>query len=81
MDLHNSGVLQPRDSLGLGLKTLQLLRPRVTASEDHLESDDAVQLEVLRFIDDAHATASQFAQDFIIGRGEERWLQSRDDRA
>ena len=63
VDLHDVGVLQPGDGLGLGAEAGQLLpSPACAAGQDHLEGDEAVEPDLPGLVDDAHAAAAQLAQ-------------------
>src|SRR5262245_50487081 len=59
VDLDDVGVLQPRDRRRLAAKAVEAFVIGVAAGEDHLEGDDAVQLQVPGLVDDAHAAPAQ----------------------
>ena len=54
-------VVQVGRRLGLVLEALQLLGVQGGRERQHLEGDAAVERDLLRFIDDAHAAAADFA--------------------
>jgi hypothetical protein len=58
--------------LGFAVEALQLLVRGKLAGENHLQGHDPVQLDLQRFINDAHAPASDLAQDFIIAEAGDR---------
>jgi len=39
----------------------------VTPEEDHLERDQALSFHLPALVDDAHAAAAEFAEDFVAG--------------
>jgi hypothetical protein len=41
----------------------------MVAGEDHLQGDDAVELELAGPLDDAHAAAAQLSEDLVAGDG------------
>ena len=61
------GMLKPGDDLGLGHDPFDRVRPRVVASQDHLQGDHAVQPALARLVDDAHASPAKLAQDLVSG--------------
>jgi len=65
MDLHDVRMLQASD--GLGLEASQFRRAGVTTGPDHLQGHRPLQGQVPRLIDDTHAAAAQFSQDFVTG--------------
>ena len=60
-------VLQPGDGLGLGAEARQLSAPAWPPARIILRATSAVQGELPRLVDDAHAAPAQFAQDLIAG--------------
>jgi hypothetical protein len=67
VDLHDVGVLQPGNGLGLGAEACQVVRPCVAPRQDHLEGDQAVGQDLPSLVDDAHAAPAQLPQDFVAG--------------
>ncbi len=67
VDLDDVRVLEAGDGLGLGAETCQLRLAGVAAGQDHLEGDDAAQLDVPRLVDDTHATLAELAEDLVAG--------------
>src|SRR4051794_2367520 len=57
-DLNDVRVLQSAQSLRLGAEARQLRGVRARALQDHLQSDEAVELKVAGLINDPHATAA-----------------------
>ena len=56
-------------------KAEQVLAARLRPRADHLQRDEAIQLEVPRLVDDAHRPSPQLCQDFVARyRGEPRFL-------
>ena len=45
---------------------------RVGAGEDHLQRDGAAELRLPRLVDDPHAAATQFAQNLVAQRRQDR---------
>ena len=60
-------VLQAGDGLRLGVEACQVVGAGVTAAEDHLQGDEAVEA-LPRLVDDAHAAATQFAEEDVTVR-------------
>ena len=58
-------MLKLADGLGLDAEAFQFLRP--AAADEHLHGHDAVQGQLPRAVDDAHAAAAEFLQDFVPG--------------
>jgi hypothetical protein len=77
VDLHDVGVLQAGDRLGLGLEAAQLLAAGVAAAQDHLEGDEALELQVPGLVYDSHAAAAQHPQDLVPGDGRRRGSPGR----
>ena len=65
VDLHDVGVLQPRDGLGLGQESDDRLGVGMGTGQDHLEGARAVEADLPGPVDDAHAAAAQLAQDLV----------------
>ena len=71
-NLHDVGMLQPGDRLGLDTETGDLLERRGPGVADHLQGDQALQTGLPGLIHDPHAAPAQFAGDLVTGRGEDR---------
>jgi len=78
VDLNDVGVLQAGDGLGLGAEAGQVRRAGMAARQDHLQRDDAIQLEVPRLVDDTHAALAELAQDLVAGHLARRATAARD---
>ena len=65
VDLHDVGVLQAGDGLGLGQETGDGLGVRMSAGQNHLQNARAVQEDLLGEVDDPHAAAAELGQDLI----------------
>src|SRR5438477_374209 len=65
-------VAQAGDGFGLDLEAEAVLRRGVGAGQEHLEGDDAVELQVAGLVDDAHAAAPQLAEDLVARHGRQR---------
>src|SRR5262245_28937263 len=61
-------MVQARDGSSLRLESSHFLRPGVHAGEDHLQRDDAVQADLSRLVDHAHATPAQLPQNLVAGK-------------
>jgi hypothetical protein len=59
VDLYDVRMPQCRHRLGLAPETPQFLRIGVSAGEQHLDGDDALELEVLGLEDDAYAAPAE----------------------
>ncbi len=68
VDLHDAGMLQPGDRLGLGAEPRRRHRAGVRAGQNHLERAWPVQGELPRQVDDAHAAAAQLAAHLVASR-------------
>ena len=69
VDLHDVGVLQAGDGLGLGQEADGGLGAGMGAGQDHLQGAGAVQADLPGPVDDPHAAAAQLAQDLVAGDG------------
>src|SRR5262249_28343701 len=58
VNLHDVRVLQPGERLSLFAEALDFIRVGEDAGLDHFQSDDAVQGQLARLVDDAHAAAA-----------------------
>ena len=65
VDLHDVGVLQARDGFGFGAEASQLLAAGMAACKDHLEGDEAIELEMACLVDNAHAAAAKYALNLV----------------
>lgn len=68
---HDPGMFEPGDGPGLGAHPLDGILGSQLAGQ-HLDGNAAVQLDVLRFIDDAHPAASELVLD-AVARSAEIW--------
>jgi hypothetical protein len=66
VNLDDVGVLQPRHGLGFSVKAPALFAG--TVGPKHLQGHDAVETLMPGFEDDAHAAASHFFEQFIVGK-------------
>src|ERR1051325_785313 len=66
VDGHDIRMIQMRRSLGFGVKTLDVGGARKLARENHLEGDDAVEADLPRLEDDAHAAACDLRENLVI---------------
>src|SRR5437867_3451719 len=62
------GMLQAGRRRGLGAKSLHQFRAGERAEEQHLHGDDTVQAALSRLVNDAHAAAGNFLQQFVIAK-------------
>ena len=69
---HDIGVMQLGGGLGFVVETLQLLGVEGGGEGQHLQGHAASQRQLHRFIDDAHAAATDLAQDGKIAEGIDR---------
>src|SRR5581483_3581719 len=65
VDLDNVGMLQTGDSFSLAAKTLDDLAAGMAAGENHLERHQAIEAELPRLVDHAHAAAAQFLENLV----------------
>ncbi|HKI35726.1 MAG TPA: hypothetical protein VKA46_27975 [Gemmataceae bacterium] len=65
VDLHDVGVLQAGDGLGLGAEAPQVVGGGVDTRQDHLQRHQAVEPNLTCQVDDAHAASAQFAEDLV----------------
>jgi hypothetical protein len=63
VDLHDVGVLEPGDGLGLRQEAGAELGAVVLAGQDDLQGAEAVEPDLAGQIDDAHPAAAQLGQD------------------
>ena len=69
VDGDDVGMRQVRRRLGLRLKARMVRRRGQLAAQDHFQRDDALQAALPGLVDDAHAAAAQFFEQFIIAKG------------
>src|SRR5262245_47560450 len=69
VNLHDVGVTHAGGGVGFDSKAAELLRSGQGAVADHLEGEDAAGAEVAGFVDDAHAAAAEFSEQFVAGEG------------
>lgn len=63
---HDVRMIQLRGRLGFRVKSLHVLRRRKSTGQDHLQSDLAFGLQLMRAIHHPHAAAGNFAQQFVV---------------
>src|SRR5207245_3180646 len=56
-------------------RTQQVARPGRGAGQDHLERDDAIELEVPGLVNHPHAAAAEYAVDLVAGHRRNRVRQ------
>ena len=61
-------VLELRGSGGLGGEPPAIGAARQGAVQDEFDGDGAVEARLPRLVDDAHAAAGDFAEDFVAGQ-------------
>src|SRR5581483_3895855 len=66
-DVDDVGVLEPGRGLRLDLEACERLVVRQLTGADHLEGHGAVQPGLAGAVDDAHAAATEVAEDLIAG--------------
>ena len=59
VDLHDIGMTQPGDGPGLGVKAGQIAGGAAQPCQHHLDGDSAIQRELARLVDDAHAAGPE----------------------
>jgi len=62
INLHHVRMVQPSDRFGFGAETGSAFRKLPGPGDDHLDRDQAFEVEITRLEDDAHAAAAQFFQ-------------------
>ena len=67
INLNDVRVVQPRHRLRFALKPRPLVGSRVRPGTQHLESDEPVQAQVPRLVDDAHPAAPEHRLDVVAG--------------
>ena len=65
---HDVGVIEIGRRLGLGAKTLHVGSGGELAGQDHLESYDAIEADLPRFVDDAHAAAGKLLDQLVVAK-------------
>ncbi len=79
-DLHDVRVLQAGDRFGLGAEAGYLPFAGVFAGQDHLQGHQTVELALPGLVDDAHAAAAQFVQQFVVADVTDFRAQRRADK-
>src|SRR5262245_11454516 len=69
IDCTDARMVQGRGSFGLTLESAQRLRIAGNFARKELEGDKPFQLDVLGFVDDAHAAAAQPFHDLVVRDG------------
>ncbi len=67
VDRDDVRMLQARFGAGLAAETCQLFGAGVAARRHHLESDQALQRDFARLVDNAHAAAAEYAENLVTG--------------
>jgi len=70
VDIENDadvGVVERGSGLGLADEAVALLFAQAQPGGEELESDGAVEPDVARAVDHAHAAAAQLVKDFVVG--------------
>ena len=65
VDLHDVGVLEPGDRLGLGPEPQPLGIGPAGPADDHLEGDEPVEPALPGLVDDAHPAVADLADDLV----------------
>ena len=79
IDLHDVGVAEPRDGLGLNPEPIESVRSVPGIATDHLQGDQAVEQGLARLEDHTHAAMTEYRQDLVTGNHGERgprWVGS-----
>ena len=66
VDGHDVGVIEASRGLRLGVESIHVGRRSQAVGEDHFEGDQAVQAQLPRLVDDAHAAAGDLLQQLVI---------------
>jgi hypothetical protein len=66
INLNDVGVPQPRHRLGFPAEARPLVAVGEGSADEHFQGDDALQLQVAGPVDDPHAAAADFLEDFIL---------------
>src|SRR5579862_5789948 len=67
VNLNDIGMIQARDGLGFGTKTLDLAVAGMRPGKDHLESDEAFETFLTGLVDNPHAAPAEFFEEFVTG--------------
>ena len=65
VDLHDVRVVQLRDRFGFRTKPFEVRFADIRPTDNHLQRDDAVEVNVPRFVDDPHAAFAEFVEDLV----------------
>src|SRR5262249_53075642 len=65
VDLNDIWMLQAGDHLSFDQETREMRGGREFVRQDHLQGDEAIELDVPRLVDHAHAAPPQLSQDFV----------------
>ena len=76
MNLHDVAVLQSTDGLGFDLESIEFVLRRLRDGSEHLDRDRPSDRRLPGAIDDAHAAAADFLNDFVTGDGRQRTADS-----
>ena len=66
VDVTNIGVVQRDGGFGFALESLANVLVGHEVGHQELQSDGAVELGVIGFVDDAHAAFTEFFGDFVV---------------
>ena len=70
------GMIQAGNDLRFATETEQIDRTCERPSKKQLQRDEAMQLAVARFVDDAHATLGDFFEDFVVADDADSFVDS-----
>ena len=65
VNLHDVRVVQLRDGFGFRTKPFEVRFADIRAADNHLQRDDAVEVNVPRFVNDPHAAFAEFVEDLV----------------
>src|SRR5262245_41573495 len=74
VDLNDVLMLELGDGLRFRPESIEVLRTRMSAREDHLERNESIERDLSGAIDHAHSATSQFVEQLITRHG---WLTGR----
>jgi hypothetical protein len=66
VDGNDVSVIEPGGVLGFGAKALEVGGRGQFAGANHLQRDGAIEADLTRPIDDAHPTAGDFVEQFVV---------------
>ncbi len=65
----NAGMIERGGGAGFAEEAFERLRIAVCVFRKKFQGDAAAEFGVFGFVDDAHAAAAKFAEDFVMGDG------------